>query len=69
MSTGEEIAAVVNAGTAILGLGAQIYNAAKEQAEAVDEAAADAAREKRRQALMHMAKETQRQLLEFELDK
>lgn len=69
MSTGEEVAAVVSAATGLLTLGANVYNAAKAQADATDEAAADAAREQRKHALMQLARETERQLLEYELDK
>jgi len=69
MSTASDIAAAVDAAVDLLGLGLEVFNAAKAQAHAADEAAADAAREKRKHALMQVARETQRQLLEFELDR
>lgn len=69
MSTASDIAAAIGGATTLVDMGIEVFKAAKAQADAPDDAAADAAREARKQALMQVARETQRQLLEFELDK
>lgn len=68
MSTASDIAAALGAATELVGLGIEVFKAAKAQADAgEDEAAADTAREARKHALMQVERETQRQLLEFEI--
>lgn len=65
MTTESDIAAVIGAATDLVSLGIEVFHAARAQADAVDEVTANAAREIRKQALMQVARETQRQLLEF----
>lgn len=69
MSTGDDIIAAVGAAGELAEIGLEIFKHARAEAAAPDEAAAAEAREKRKHALEQLARETQRQLLEFEIDK